>query len=269
MDKQTIINQVLILSSLISAKAGDKKLSYNDLSEQPIDDLKKILFSLRETHNEISKAREAEYKAKMAGMKNPLRDAALAAYKSFADKDKAPINLEIIDERSIGEFYNSIRFETINGLPHMTRQAPINSPSVHGIITSQIANSPYDLSSMSENEIHPFLTKLFYDFFDLISKFNDGTCNIVIKSMLHKIEVLRNNREMHIEKNNQPSFVISILPKGETTEIYLDFSIPDGYLDNRHNRDKFVLNNSTKELTFKDKKIKHSSLDLYAKNLFG
>lgn len=260
MDKNTVIQQILVFSNILST---NKKYLYNELSEKTIDELKTLADSLEESVNKLYEEEQISFKTKMRTIKNPYRDAFLEVYKLYADKDEFPIDIEDINENSIGHIYNSIWFEDINGLPHLTRYLPISAGNVPGHFCSQVVNN-YDLSSMKEEEIHPFLTKLFCDFFELLQSFKTGIYGNVVEAMCKKIAKLKEENKIFLQRNNQPSFVISVLPKGEFTEIYLDYDIPYGDMLEHHIRNKFIINNSTQKITFNNKVVDENILNCYA-----
>ncbi len=256
MSNKDMIGKIMVLAS--SLDKPENEFNFKNLSQKTDKELALIHSQLENAYGEVLSFNMHKYNLKVRTDINPLRDAALEAYKSFKDKDEVPIDVEIITETRIGDLYNGIWFDIINGIAHFTRASIIYADDVPGHFFVQIANN-YDLSSMKEEEIHPFLTKLFYDFLELIETFKTMTISEVINAMKEKLACLNKRNSLGLQKNNQPTFSITVLPKKEITEIYLDYEFK-----NKHIRDKFTLNNSNQKLMLENVSVNKKIMQRYS-----
>jgi len=258
MNRKKTIEQILVLSHLLDKPRGE--LNWKSLSEKSDSELMILISGLRNMHDAITSISAHKYNVKVRTEANPLRDAALEAYKSFADKDENPIDLDNITETRVGDLYNCIWFDKIKEVLNITRSSTIDVDGILGLFMVQITND-FDLSSMKEEEIHPFLTKLFLNFLELVESFKGMIIGDVVNAMKEKIT--NNKSSLYLQTNDQPSFVITILPKKDVTEIYLDYDVIHKYGTQSHIRDKFTLNNSTQELMFNNKPVSEQSMKKY------
>lgn len=258
MNNKNTIEQILVLSNLLNKQKDEFR--WKQLSEKPDSELVSLLSELRSAHDEITSIRLNEYNLKVKTEYNPLRDAALKAYKSFANKDENPIDLDNITETRVGDLYNGIWFDKINEAFNITRSSTIDVDGIPGLFMVQITND-FDLSSMKEEEVHTFLTKLFVNFLELIESFKSMIIGNAVNAMKEKL--INNKSNLYLQTNNQPSFVITILPKKDVTEIYLDYDAVYKFAIKSHIRDKFTLNNSTQELMFDNKPVSEQSMKKY------